>query len=175
MPRFIRRLQMARPMPRIPPVTSATWPFMSAMTSPEYVLSRRVGDGLVLAAAHAGRLDELARPLIRPGGPVFPPGALLLGGMCAPGLWPGRVPVAGLVPRLGSRRVDDPGDVATAGQHVPDLATHQLAGLVRAVPGHDVVVDRADYVGVVLHVGQRQDLPAELELALGQLVPHVQA
>src|ERR1700744_2713753 len=109
---------------------------MSAMTSPEYVLSRRVGDGLVLAAAHAGRLDELARPLLRPGGPVFPPRALLLGGMfaagLAPGLRPGRVPVAGLVPRLGSRRVDDPGDVATAGQHVPDLATHQLAGLVRA-------------------------------------------
>src|SRR5215468_1134011 len=188
-PRFISRSQMASPIPRIPPVTRATCPFMSAMVvtsvrcsygwaerprSAEHVLPGGVRDGRVLPAAHVRRVYERARAGLGPGGPVLPPRAALLAVGRAPGLGVAARAVGRLVPGLRAGRVDDAGDVAAAGEHVADLATHQPARLVRAVPGHDVVVDRADHIRVVLHRGQRQPLAGQLELAPGQLVAHVQ-
>src|SRR6266567_7633303 len=142
MPRFISRSQMASPIPRIPPVTSATCPFMSAMDylrsmryggqrrrSAEHVLPGSVRDGRVLPAAHVRRLDVRARVGVGPGGPVLPPRAAVLAGRGAPGLRVSAGVVAGLVPGLGSGRVDNAGDVPAAGQRVADLAAHQRAGL----------------------------------------------
>src|SRR5208283_2325785 len=100
--------------------------------SAEHVLSWRVRDGPVLPAAHARRLDALARAGFGPGGPVLPPRAAMLAVGAAPGLRAGRV--------------DDAGDMPAAGQHVPNVASHQPAGLVGPVPGHDVIVDRAHHV-----------------------------
>src|SRR3984893_15862950 len=91
---------MASPIPRIPPVTSATCPFMSAIVftpfgvvqagswprSAEHVLPGGVRDGRVLPAAHVRRLDKFARAGFRPGGPVLPPRAGLLGAGTAPRL-----------------------------------------------------------------------------------------
>src|SRR5512135_974808 len=92
---------MASPIPRIPPVTSATCPFMSAMSfkppfgvvqacrrprSAEHVLPRSVRDGRVLPAAHVRRLDKLARAGFGPGGPVLPPRATVLAVRGAPAL-----------------------------------------------------------------------------------------
>src|SRR5712692_10188518 len=128
MPRFISRSQIASPIPRIPPVTSATCPVMSAMgylrsvryggqrpRSAEHVLPGGVRDGRMLPAAHVRRLDELAGAGLGPGGPVLPPRAALLAGRGAPGLRVSAGVVAGLVPGLGSWRVDDAGDVPAAG------------------------------------------------------------
>src|ERR1700730_11247432 len=150
---------MASPIPRIPPVTSATCPFMSAMMftpfgvvqagswprSAEHVLPGGVRDGRVLPAAHVRRLDKFARAGFRPGGPVLPPRAGLLGAGTAPRLrvrQSGRVVTGRLMPGLRAGRVDVAGDVPAAGQHVPDVAAHQPAGPVGPVPGHDVIVDR---------------------------------
>src|SRR6266567_446902 len=126
MPRFISRSQMASPMPRVPPVTSATCPIMSAMMYLRSVPSR-------------------------PRQPnTYSPGAPAMAGCC-------------LLPR----RVDDASDMPAAGQHVADVTAHQPTGLIGPVPGHDVIVDGADHVGVVLHRGQRQILADQLELAPG--------
>src|SRR6185312_14253365 len=115
---------MASPIPRIPPVTSATCPFMSAMVltpfgvvqagswprSAEHVLPGGVRDGRVLPAAHVRRLDELARAGVGPGRPVLPPRAVVLAADPAPGFrvrQSGRVVAGRLVPGLGAGRVDD--------------------------------------------------------------------
>src|SRR5882757_6056826 len=130
-PRFISRSQMASPMPRIPPVTRATWPFISAMVLPpfgcraqvsasaEHVLAGGVREDRVLLAAQVRRLDELARAGAGPLGPVLPPRAVELGAGAAPGLGVGqggRVVARRFVPGLGTGRVDDAGDVPAAGQ-----------------------------------------------------------
>src|SRR5690348_13052284 len=138
---------MASPIPRIPPVTSATCPFMSAMVltpfgvvqagreprSAEHVLPGGVRDGRVLPAAHVRRLDKFARAGFGPGGPVLPPRAVVLAPAAPPGFrvgQGGRVVAGRLVPGLGAGRVDDAGDMTAAGQHVPDRATQQPDRLV---------------------------------------------
>src|SRR5580700_4740078 len=133
---------MASPMPRIPPVTSATCPFMSAMVLhlALHVVPWGLTQGRIPPAAHRGRLDARARPGVGPFGPVLPPGPGVLGARGPPGLRVGGGVVAGLVPGLGAGRVDDAGDVAAAGQHIADLAAEQTPRLVGPMPGHDVVV-----------------------------------
>src|ERR1035441_6142220 len=80
-----------------------------------------------------------------------------------------------LVPGLRARRIDDAGDMAAAGQDIPDLTPEQAAGLVRAVPGHNMVVDGAHHVSVVLYVGKGEPLAGHLHLAFGQLIAQIQA
>src|ERR1700689_661839 len=149
---------MASPMPRIPPVTSATCPFMSAMVFhlALHVVPWGVTQGRIAPAAQRGRLYARARPGVGPFGPVLPPGPAVLGARGPPRLGVGRSVLARLVPGLGAGRVDDAGDVAAAGEPVAELAAQQPGGLEGSVPGHDVVVDRAPHVGVVLHRGQRE-------------------
>ena len=77
-----------------------------------------------------------------------------------------RVLLGDLVPGLGPGRIDDPGDVTTAGQHVADFPTEQVGGFVRRGPRHDVVVDGADHVRVARDVAQLQTAPVQLELDL---------
>ena len=53
--------------------------------------------------------------------------------------------------------------MATVDEDEPGGSAEYLSGPVGVLPGHDVVVDRADNVGVVLHRGQRQLLADQLE------------
>src|SRR5580658_1897766 len=139
-------------VPITPAPTMSTFMTSSSdLASAAHVLAGGVAEGGVPFAAQGRRLDVRAGPGVGPLGPVFPPRALVLGGRGAPGVRTGPGVVARLVPGLRAGRVDDAGDVAAAGQHVADLAAEQPGGLERSVPGHDVVVDRAHHVGVVLH------------------------
>src|SRR6266571_2764873 len=110
-PRFISRSQMASPIPRIPPVTRATCPFISATVLPPFgvvgrrrprsaghVLPRGVRDGRMLLAAHVRRLDVRTRAGVGPGGPVLPPRAAVLAVGAAPGLRVRAGVIRGLVP-----------------------------------------------------------------------------
>src|SRR3974390_2669214 len=117
---------MASPIPRIPPVTSATCPFMSAMVclppmvvrcraaSAVHVLAWRVGDGRIPVAAHVRRLDQPAGPGAGPVRPVPPPGTAVLSGRGAPLLRVGGGVAGRLEPGLGPGRVDDARDVTAA-------------------------------------------------------------
>ncbi len=78
------------------------------------------------------------------------------------------------VPGLRAGRVDDPGDVAAAGEHVTDIPAHQAGRLVGGGPGHDVVVDGTDHVDVVLDVAEGQLLSLDLHDTAGQFVAQVQ-
>src|SRR5271166_3911007 len=88
---------MASPMPRVPPVTTATCPFMSLTVylrccrfgGPEsagHVLARGIRDGLVPPAAHGRRLFAFACPAAGHVVRSSPPRAAVLGGRSAPGL-----------------------------------------------------------------------------------------
>src|SRR3712207_6967423 len=52
-----------------------------------------------------------------------------------------------LVPGLRTGRVDDAGDVPAAAEDEAHRPADQAGGLVRGLPRHDVVVDRAHHVG----------------------------
>ena len=81
----------------------------------------------------------------------------------------GRQRVLGLgdhVPGLGPGRADDAGDVPAVAEHEPDRPGHQADGLVGRLPGHDVVVDRADHVGRRLDRAQVDGGAGDLQLGL---------
>src|SRR5215475_2020571 len=141
----------------------------AAMSAPDVVAGRRA-DRRVVPRAHRGRGNEVAGPGAGPGRPVLPPGAAVALRARPPLGRVRRVVFGGLVPGLRAWRVHDARDVAAAGQDVPDAAAEQAGGLVGRHPGHDVVVDGADDIGVLLRVRQRQGLAGELQPALGELV-----
>src|ERR1022692_799848 len=116
------------------------------------VFTGRVREDRVSAAAHRRRPDAITGTALRPLGPVLPPGAALPGGGRTPAGRFRRVAVGCLVPCLRAGRVDNAGYMAATGQDVPDVASQQSGGLVRRVPGHDVIVNGAHHVGVVLHL-----------------------
>ena len=86
----------------------------------------------------------------------------------------GALLVVGEEPGLRARRVDDAGDVPAAAEHEPHRPADQRRGLVRRLPRHDVVVDRADDVGRRLDRAQVDDAARDLQRARGQLVPDVE-
>src|SRR6266851_1042997 len=101
--------------------------------------------------AGVSRSPTAPGPPGRPPGPVLPPRPAVMRRALPPLLRGRRVRrLAHLVPGLRAGRVHDPGDVAPAGQHITDIPAHQAGRLVRRGPGHDVVVDGAHHVGVVL-------------------------
>src|SRR5712692_848455 len=139
------------------------WPYPAKARTPRgtcavsavNVAPRRVGNGRVPFAPHRRRLRTAPGPPGRPPGPVLPPRPAVMRRALPPLLRGRRVRrLAHLVPGLRAGRVHDPGDVAPAGQHVTDIPAHQACRLARRGPGHDVVVDGAHHVGVVLDVGQ---------------------
>src|SRR3954452_8638270 len=107
-------------------------------------------------ATDSGRLDQRPGALGAPPGPVLPPGTGVPLTALAPLSRILRVLLAGDVPGLRRRRVDDPGDVAAAGQDEPRLPADVLEGGVRGGPRDDVVVDRGHDVEVLIHVAQIQ-------------------
>src|SRR6516162_6887653 len=128
------------------PASLSTTPSVSA---PDVVPGRRA-ERRVARRAHRGRGNEVAGPGAGPGRPVLPPGAAVALRARPPLGRVRRVVFGGLVPGLRARRVHDVRDVAAAGQDVPDTAAEQCRGLVGRVPGHDVVVDGADDISVLL-------------------------
>src|SRR4051794_20606210 len=118
----------------------------------------------MVVAADGGRIDLGPGSLRAPFGPVLPPRAGAPFALGPPLLRIFGIILAGHVPRLGRRRVDDAGDVATAGQHEPGVAADVPQGRIRRGPRNDVVVDRGDHVQVLVHVAQVEPHPAYLEV-----------
>src|SRR5262249_25235264 len=102
-------------------------------------------------AAHRRRIDPAAGPLGQPRRPVRPPAPLVAGCRLEPclrvgGPRPGlRDPVGPLAPRW----VDDPRDMAAGGQHEPHGAADELGDPPSGLPRYDVILLRADRIGVL--------------------------
>src|SRR5208283_1102436 len=106
---------------------------------------RRMG-----VAAERRRIDHAAGPLGQPSRPVRPPASVVAGRRLVPlaragGLRAGpRDPVG----PLAARRVDDPRDMTAGGQRETHGAAEELGDAPGGVPRHDMVLLRADRIGV---------------------------
>src|ERR1019366_6076356 len=100
------------------------------------VVAGRVAKRRVALAADGRRLYLRAGPLHSPVGPALPPSTLDDLRALAPLRRGAMAVLAHFVPGLGTGRVDDAGDVPTAGQHVPPQTAKQPDGLVRGSPRH---------------------------------------
>src|SRR5208337_3951969 len=103
-------------------------------------------------AAERRRLDHAAGPLGQPSRPVRPPASVVAGRRLEPlaragGLRAGpRDPVG----PLAARRVDDPRDMTAGGQHETHGAAEELVYFFEDETGYDMVLLRADRIGVQL-------------------------
>src|SRR5580692_9614546 len=142
----------------------------------KHVTTRCALEWEMRGAAHSRGRAQSVGPLRKPGGPVHPPAAIVLGRILPPRF--GRIGAAGglnlPVCALSAGRIDDPGDVAAGGKHEAHVAAHELRNTPGSLPGDNVVLLGSDGIDVVLNTAQIEFFSVQLDLARhNQVVLHV--
>src|SRR5215467_14880441 len=127
-------------------------------------------------AAHCRGCGQYAGSFRKPGGPVHPPAAIVLGRILPPCL--GRLEAGGGLNRpicaFATRRIDDPGNVTAGSNHETHVTAHELRDTPSRPPGHNVVLLGSDGIDVVPDTAQIEFFSVQLDPAgHDQIILHV--
>src|SRR6516165_7022146 len=130
-----------------------------------FLLHVAAGRGLkrliVAVARMRWRGDLAAGMTFHPGVPVRPPASRLFLRSLQPIACLGaKIVIDPMAALLAGRRIDHACDVTARRQYKPRLSSHDVLGAERALPGHDMVLARGQYVDRHLHLREIDPLAA---------------
>src|SRR5262249_35343759 len=116
---------------------------------------RALDHPIVAVAGLRCRRDRAAGMTFHPAVPIGPPASRLFFRSVQPILrLATQIVIEPMTALVARRRIDHACDVAARCQYEPWLSSHDILGAERALPGHDVVLARGQYVDRHLHLGE---------------------